>query len=97
MSIDWAAESEASEASLNERIQNIMDGLRNNEQVLKAISDLAKQENMPEDIEQVLKDTLFSKEEQERIVRALQAQAGQGRRRKTRKNRKTRGKRIARK
>lgn len=91
---DWGAEMEASESDLSGRIQTLMDSLRNNEQVLKAISELAAQQNLPADIEQVLKDKLFDKEEQERIVRALAVQQGQGRRKKTRKTRRKQGKRI---
>jgi hypothetical protein len=94
MSTDWAAESEQAEASLSASIQAIMDGLRNNEQVMKAVSQLAEQQNLPPGVEQEQKDRLFDKEEQDRITRALEAQAGQGRRRKTRKTRRKQGKRI---
>jgi len=95
MSIDWAAEMESSEADLNERIGGILEDLRNNEQVLKAISDYAEQINLPPDLEQVLKDNVFSKDEQARILRAMKAQEGMGRRRKTRKTRRKHGKRIS--
>lgn len=94
MSIDWAAEMESSEADLSQRINGILDDLRNNEQVLQAISDYAEQINFPPDLEQVLKDNLFSKEEQARILRALMAQSGKGRRKKTRKTRRKHKKRI---
>jgi hypothetical protein len=95
MSVDWAAEMESTEADLNERIRGILEDLRNNEQVLKAISDYAEQTNLPPDLEQVIKDNVFSKEEQARIIRALAAQEGKGRRRKTRKTRRKHGKRIS--
>ena len=95
MSVDWAAESEASETDLNARIKTILDDLRNNEQIIKAISDYAEQTNLPPDLEQVIKDNVFSKDEQARILRALAAQEGKGRRRKTRKTRRKHGKRIS--
>ena len=94
MSTDWAAESEQTEANLTANIQAIMDGLRNNEQVMNAVSQLAEQQNLPPDIEQELKNQMFSKEEQERITRALEAQIGKARRHKTRKTRRKQGKRI---
>lgn len=94
MSTDWATEMEESDANLSESIQSVMDGLRNNEQVLKAISELAEKQNLPPGIEQELKDRLFDKEEQERIIRAIGAQSGKARRRKSRKTRRKHGKRI---
>jgi len=94
MSIDWGAEVELTEADLTERINGMLDDLRNNEQVLQAISDYAEQINLPPDLEQVLKDNLFSKEEQARILRALMAQSGKGRRKKSRKTRRKHKKRI---
>lgn len=94
MSTDWGAEVESTEADLTERINGMLDDLRNNEQVLQAISDYAEQINLPPDLEQVLKDNLFSKDEQGRILRALKAQAGKGRRKKSRKTRRKHKKRI---
>ena len=94
MSVDWAAEMEQSEADLTASIQAIMEGLRENEQVMKAVSELAEKQKLPPGVEKELKDRLFDKEEQDRITRALEAQAGKGRRRKTRKTRRKHGKRI---
>ena len=58
--VDWASEVESSEKDITERIFKLIDELANNEKVSIAITDMAEQYNIPEDIEHLIKSMLFN-------------------------------------
>ena len=58
--VDWASEVESSEKDITERIFKLIDELANNEKVSIAITDMAEQYNIPEDIEHLIKSMLFT-------------------------------------
>jgi len=58
--VDWASEVESSEKDITERIFKLIDELANNEKVSIAITEMAEQYNIPEDIEHLIKSMLFT-------------------------------------
>ena len=67
---DWAAEVELSEKAISESIRKITDQLKSNEDVSAVVTEISETYNIPEDIERVIKNWLFDKDEQGRIAEA---------------------------
>jgi hypothetical protein len=58
--VDWVSEVESCEKDTTDRIFKLIDELKNNEEVSIAITDMAEQYNIPEDIEHLIKSMLFN-------------------------------------